>query len=294
MSERSDQPYFERVAILGVGLIGGSFGLALRERGLAGQVAVYSRTPATRELAVARGAADIAAMSAEECVDGADLVYLATPVASLVPTLSRIAGHLKVGAVVTDAGSSKQAVVEEATALGIPGLRFVGGHPMTGSELMGVEHARADLFVGSTYAVTPSDQSDPSAVEAVVGLAAALGSRVVQLSPEQHDQAVAAISHLPHLLATALMLVTQQRAEAGDPVYDLTAGSWASGTRVAASGPGLWREIYASNRAAVLRAVDDFDGALAQLRELLAAEDDAGLEALLDAARQAKLEHPGR
>lgn len=294
MSERAGEPAFERVAILGVGLIGGSFGLALRARGLAREVVVYSRTPATRELAVARGAADVAAKSPAECVAGAELVFLATPVASLIPTLQGVAAALRPGVIVTDAGSSKAEVVAAAEALDLPGMRFVGGHPMTGSEAMGVAHARADLFEGRTYAVTPTPASDPAAVEAVAALAAALGSRVVRLTPAQHDEAVAAISHLPHLLASSLTLLTVQRAAAGQPVHDLAAGSWASGTRVAASGASLWREIFASNRAAVLRSLDDFSAVLAQFRELLSAADDEALEALLAAARQAKLEHPGR
>jgi prephenate dehydrogenase len=185
-------------------------------------------------------------------------------------------------------------VVAQIEALGIPGLRFVGGHPMTGSAAMGVEHARADLFEGMTYVVTPTQGSDPAAVAQVAHLAAALGSRVLRLDPAAHDQAVAAISHLPHLLATALMMVTDDRAQAGEPVYELTAGSWASGTRVAASGAALWREIFASNRDAVLRAVADFEAALGGLRETLAAGDDESLEALLETARRAKLAHPGR
>ena len=294
VSERGGEPAFERVAILGVGLIGGSFGMALKARGLAARVTAYSRTPATRRLAVERGAADECPETPQACVEGADLVYLATPVASLVPCLKEVADHLAHGVIVTDAGSSKQAVVAAMESLGVPGMRFVGGHPMTGSEAMGVEHARADLFEGMTYAVTPSTGSDPAAVEAVADLAAALGSRVVRLDPAAHDEAVAAISHLPHLLATALMMVTDERAKAGEPVYDLTAGSWSSATRVAASGAGLWREIFASNRAAVLRAVADCEAALGGLRETLTAGDDEALEALLDAARRAKLAHPGK
>ncbi len=162
MSERGGEPAFERVAILGVGLIGGSFGLALRARGLAQQVVAYSRTPATRDLAVALGAADETAASPADCVAGADLVYLATPVASLVPTLTCLAGSLRPEAIVTDAGSSKQAVVEAIEALRLPAvLRFVGGHPMTGSEAMGVEHARADLFEDKAYAITPTRAATP-------------------------------------------------------------------------------------------------------------------------------------
>jgi len=175
VSERGGEPAFERVAILGVGLIGGSFGLALRARGLAQQVVAYSRTPATRDLAVALGAADETAASPADCVAGADLVYLATPVASLVPTLTCLAGSLRPEAIVTDAGSSKQAVVEAIEALRLPGLRFVGGHPMTVARRWG-RACPGRLFEDKAYAITPTPCSDAAAVDAVAALAAALGS----------------------------------------------------------------------------------------------------------------------
>lgn len=287
-----DEPHFGRVAILGVGLIGGSLGLALRRRGLADEVVGYSRTPATRALAAELGAIDRVADSAEDCVDGADLVYLATPVAAIVPLLTSLAPRLRSGAVVTDAGSSKARIVAEAAALGCDS--FVGGHPMTGSEAMGVAAARADLFDGMTYALTPTSRTSPAALAQVRALAEALGSRVVELSPEDHDRAAAAISHLPHLLATVLMLVTEQRAQEGAPVYELAAGSWTDGTRVAASGATMWREILVSNREAVLEALADFGRGCERLRALLAEQRDDELETLLETARRLKLAHPGR
>lgn len=287
-------PWFDKAAILGVGLIGGSLGLALRERGLAGRVSAYSRTAATRRLAVDRGAADEAPDSPQACVAGADLVYLAPPVATIVPLLAQVLPALRDDCLITDAGSSKREIVDGAEALDLGGRGFVGGHPMAGSESMGIEHARGDLFEGMSYVLTPTERTRPEALAAARALATAVGSTVYQMSPERHDSAVAAVSHLPHLAAVALMMVTQRRHESGQPVYDLTAGGWASGTRVAAGGARLWRDILASNRAAVLAALADGDRALAELKRLLAEGRDDELEALLETVRESKLAHPGR
>ena len=286
-------PRFDKVAVVGVGLIGGSLGLALKERGLARQVAAWARTPATRRRAVDRGAADLAPDDLAACVAGAELVYVSTPVAAIAPTLAAIAPHVAPGAVVTDAGSSKAAIVAAAAALPYS-ARFVGGHPMAGSAEAGVDAARADLFGGMSYVLTPVPGTAPDAVETVRELAEAIGARVYLVSPTDHDQAVATISHLPHLLAWALVHLTQHRHDAGEPVFELTAGSWASATRVAAGSAGLWREILVSNRAAVLAAVDGFAAELDALRELLAAGEDDLLEQALSAARTIKQAHPGR
>jgi prephenate dehydrogenase len=204
-----------------------------------------------------------------------------------------LAPRLKPGCLVTDAGSSKAAIVAGVESLPLAQAAFVGGHPMTGSEQMGVEHARADLFERTTYAITPTPSTAPWATDRLRDLAVALGACPLVLDPEEHDRAVAAVSHLPHLLATTLVLLTEQRARRGEPVYELAAGSWDSGTRVAASGSRLWREIYVSNREAVLAAVDDFRDTLSLLRELLAHDPGDALEVLLEEARRHK-ENPIR
>lgn len=289
-----DDPRFEKVAILGVGLIGGSLGMAVRERGLATQVVAYSRTPATRERAVALGAADAAADSAGACVAGADLVYLSVPVGAIVPLLAEVAPHLRPGCLVTDAGSTKREIVEEVGRLDLGAACFVGGHPMTGSECVGVEHARADLFDQMTYVVTPEPTTPPVAVDQLIGLASGLGARVVRLDAAEHDEAVAVISHLPHVLAWALMAVTRERHGAGQPVLDLAAGSWYSATRVAAADPLLWRDILTTNRAAVVAAIGDFQAALGELKELVEGGCENSILAALDPLAQAKRRHSER
>ncbi len=287
-------PCFEKVAILGVGLIGGSLGLAVRERGLATRVAAYSRTPATRDRAVALGAADEAAASPAACVDGADLVYLSMPVGAIVPSLADVAPYLRPGCLVTDAGSTKREIVEAVGRLDLGAACFVGGHPMTGSECVGVEHARADLFDQMTYVFTPGPATEPATVERLVRLARGLGARVVCLDAAEHDEAVAVISHLPHVLAWALMAVTRERHEAGQPVLDLAAGSWCSATRVAAADPLLWRDILTTNRAAVVAAIGDFQAALSELRELVEGGCENSILAALDPLAQAKRRHSER
>jgi len=287
-------PVFERVAVLGIGLMGGSLGLAMKGRGLARHVVGYSRSADTRAQAVALGAADEAAASPEAAVAGADLVYLATPVDALLPTLTAIAPHLAAGCLVTDAGSAKAALVAAAEGLDLHGARFVGGHPMTGSEQMGIAAARADLFEGAAYAVTPTAHTEPEAVTALVDLARRLGARPVVLDPATHDRAVAAVSHLPHLLAAALVLATESWAEQGAPVFELAAGSWACGTRVAASGASLWREILLANRDAVAEAAALFQVLLDRLATAVAEGDGARLEEALSRAREIKQHHPGR
>lgn len=277
-------PAFERVAILGVGLIGGSFGLALRRHGLARCVAAYSRTARTRELAVELGAADEASDSPEACVAGADLVYLATPVETIVPLVAQLLPHLRDDCLLTDAGSTKACVVAAAGRLALGNRVFLGGHPMAGSEQMGVEHATADLFEQRAYALTPTDATPPAAVARLTAVLTTLGARVLCLDATAHDRAVAAISHLPHTLSAALVVTTEHRAALGEPVYELAAGGWDSLTRVAAGGPQLWREILLSNRAALLDALDDYRGSLDQVRALLVAGDGEGLEHLLNEA----------
>ncbi|MCC7491924.1 MAG: prephenate dehydrogenase/arogenate dehydrogenase family protein [Fimbriimonadaceae bacterium] len=288
-----DAPRFERLAVLGVGLIGGSLGMAMRARRLVGEVVAYSRTAATRDLAVRLGAADRAAASPAECVAGADLVYLAAPVASLVPLLRSIAPVLRPGALVTDAGSSKAEVVTAAAAVELGTAVFIGGHPMAGSERMGVAAARADLFAGATYVLTPTAATPAAATERLAALVHALGARPLILPPDLHDEAVAAVSHVPHLAAVAAMLLTAARQDQGQPVYALAAGGWRSATRVAAGGARLWREILASNRAAVVQAIDEYQDQLYSLREALANGADDRLEALLESAREHKLQATG-
>jgi prephenate dehydrogenase len=282
-----------RLAVVGVGLIGGSAGLAARGRGAAGHVVGVGPNRATLERAKERGAVDSFSTDLEGGVAGADLVLLAAPVPRILEQLRELAPLLKPGAVVTDAGSVKGEIARAgADALG---PAFVPGHPMAGSERSGIDAANADLFDGATWALTPTPQSSPDAVETVRAFAAALGARPLMLDPDAHDRAVAVTSHLPHLLAYALAATAGRAAADGNPhLFDLAAGSFASGTRVAASSPDLWQGIALSNRDALLSALDACLGELGAMRAALEAGDADTLLAALRRGHEAKRDAPTR
>lgn len=268
----------KRLCIIGVGLIGGSLGMAARERGLAERVVGVGRSAERLQIALQRGAVDEVTTSLQEGVSGADMVVVCTPVGLILPTIRLFQQWLSEGCVVTDVGSVKGAIVQQATEL--LGERFVGGHPMAGSEQTGVHHARADLFVGSTWALTPTDRTDEDAVRKVTALAEGVGAQVILADPEEHDRAVALTSHLPHAVALALMHVAQNT-----PYPQLIGGSFRDGTRVAASSPELWRDIFLHNREQVLWAIDEFAGKLEEIRSAIADEDAEAVQRLFTDAR---------
>lgn len=272
------QTICERLCIIGVGLIGGSLGMAARERGLAERVVGVGRSADRLQVALQREAVDEVTTSLQEGVSSADLVVVCTPVGLIVPTIRLFHQWIPNGCVVTDVGSVKGAIVQQATEL--LGGCFVGGHPMAGSEQTGVHHARADLFVGSTWALTPTERTDEHALRTVTALAEGVGAQVILADPEEHDRAVALTSHLPHAVALALMHVAQNT-----PYPQLVGGSFRDGTRVAASSPELWRDIFLHNREQVLWAVDEFAGKLEEIRAAIAEEDAEAVQRLFTDAR---------
>jgi prephenate dehydrogenase len=287
MGATSEAP-FGRVAIIGLGLMGGSLGLALRTRALASAVVGYDAAPGVAERAQQRGALDFIAASAAEAVHAADLVVIATPTRAAEPTLGAIATHLAPDVVVTDLCSVKAPLVALAgQALQRP-QRFVGGHPMAGMERAGIEAATADLYRGARWALTPTPQTAPDALRRVRALVTALGAEPLELDAEAHDAAVAGVSHLPMLLAAAL---TETLAEADDwpTMARLAAGGYRDTTRVAAGDPVMWRDIALANRAALLTRLDAFTATLARLRASIARGDAAEIEAALRAAQAARL-----
>lgn len=270
---------FERVAIVGVGLIGGSLGMAIRQARLAQEVVGVGRNAETLQKAVGLGAIDRGVTVWEEGVREADLVVLATPISQILSDLKRLAPLLREKAIVTDVGSTKEEIAREG-ARHFPQGNFVPGHPMAGSERSGVEAARPDLFQEATWVLTPTESTNTEAVQSVRTLAQKLEARVVVLSPHEHDQAVAVTSHLPHVLAYALASVAGRQAEHSPRLYDLAAGSFASGTRVAASAPELWRDIALTNRAALAAAMRDFRE---EVDTVLTALDSGDADAVLAA-----------
>ncbi len=272
---------FERIAVLGLGLLGGSVAAAAKERGLAREVVGAARRPAPLERALAAGIVDSVA-SPREAVEGADLVILGTPVGSMSQVVSDVASGLSPGCLVTDVGSVKGAVIETIPGLLPAGVEFVGSHPMAGSHLRGPEHAQADLFEGATCVVTPRAGQDLFAVERVEAFWRNLGARVERLTPASHDEDVAWVSHLPHLVAFAF---AESLNAAPDRVGRLAGGGFRDFTRIAQSDAELWGEILSLNGKALSGPLNHFSASLAKLARALEEGDGESLEKLLNQAR---------
>ncbi|MFL6707936.1 MAG: prephenate dehydrogenase [Massilia sp.] len=279
---------FDKVVIIGVGLIGGSFALGLKKAALARQVVGIERSPEALMRARELGLIDAAVSTIEEAMRGADLVLLAAPVAQTESILAALAPHLEEGAVVTDAGSTKGDVVAAARrALGGKVGQFVPGHPIAGRETNGPDAAIADLYAGKKAVLTPLPENRPIDVAKVARAWEACGAVVHQLSAEEHDRVFAAVSHLPHVLAFALVDEVARKPHA-DLLFQYAASGFRDFTRIAGSSPEMWRDISLANREALLGELDAYLAQLTQLRGLLASGDGAALEAVYANARRAR------
>ena len=272
------------VGVIGVGLMGGSLGLAALERVGVAKVHGFSRTQATLDLALERGALTRACGSLEEAVSGADIVFVCTPVRRVVQDVKAALAAAPAGAVVSDVGSTKGPLMRALTPE--EERRCVGGHPLCGSETAGVGNARASLYEGATFFVTPGAHVDADAYQRLYGFLGAIGARPVAVDPEEHDRLMAVVSHLPHVLANVLM--TQAGLHAGSRDALLSAGpSFRDLTRIAGSNRRVWTDIFLENRAALLAALATFQEGLQEVLEALAANDAARLdEAIGRAAEQ--------
>jgi prephenate dehydrogenase len=278
----------EKIAIFGVGLIGGSFALALKKAGMVRQVVGVGRTRAVLERAREIGIIDRAANSVAEAVDGADLILIATPVAQTGAILAAIAPLLQAQTVVTDAGSTKSDVV--ATARAVLGDRigqFVPGHPIAGREANGPDAALADLYVGKKVVLTPLPENSAATVDIVATAWEQCGAIIHRLSAQQHDRIFAAVSHLPHLLAYALVDQVDHTPDA-DLLFQYAASGFRDFTRIAGSSPEMWRDIALANRTALLSEIDAYAAQVERLKHLLAEADGAGLQALFANAQRAR------
>lgn len=274
-----------RVAIVGTGLMGGSIGLALTRAGV--EVVGHDLDAARGARAVEIGAVTRFAATLAEAIEGADAVVVAVPVSHVADVVVRA---LDAGApVVTDVGSVKGPVVESVAAAR-PELAalFVGGHPMAGSEQDDLDGADPDLFAGATWVITPTEATAASTFTAVRTLVGLVGAEVVAVTPEHHDALVAVVSHVPQLAATTLMDVAATSSESQTTLLRLAAGGFRDMTRIAASQPGIWPDICAENRDAIVAALDRYLHALEGVRALVAHRDRAGLLELLERARVAR------
>ena len=276
----------DKLAIVGTGLIGGSFALALKQAGAVREVLGVGRSPARLTVARELGLIDRAVDWAE--AGQADCILLALPVGETEAVLKNLVPHLKAGAIVTDVGSTKLNVIEAArTALGARFADFVPGHPIAGSEQSGPGAARADLYRGKRVVLTPQADTRADAVATVRLLWEAAGAQVESLDAAQHDRIFAAVSHLPHLAAFALVDELAQR-EDGDTFFRFAASGFRDFTRIAGSSPEMWRDIALANREALLTELDAYVTALQALRSAVSDEDAEALLAIFSRAREAR------
>ncbi|MBX3415053.1 MAG: prephenate dehydrogenase/arogenate dehydrogenase family protein [Pirellulales bacterium] len=268
------------VAIVGVGLIGGSIGLALRHRRLADRVVGIGRREESLRVAKSRGAVTATTTSLATGVADAELVIVCTPVEQIAEHVRQTAEHCPSGALVTDAGSTKASIVGQLGGDLGRDVRFVGSHPLAGGEKSGPGEADADLFVQRVVVVTPDRHTRPQDREAISQFWTSLGARVVEMSPQAHDSAVATTSHLPHVVAAALAAAVPEEN------FAISAGGLRDTTRIAAGDVELWTQILLDNREPVLAALDAFDRSLAAFRAALEARDREQLKQALNQAKR--------
>jgi prephenate dehydrogenase len=279
---------FEQLGLIGCGLMGGSFALAMKKAGLVKRVVGYSKSPSTTERARTMGVIDVEAPSALLAVSGADIVLLAVPVSATEATFKAIKHLVTPNMLVMDVGSTKRDVIDAGRrALREQIGSFVPAHPIAGKEVAGVENADADLFTGKQVILTPIERTLPMQLQKAVDLWAGLGCRVQRMSPEAHDAAFAAVSHLPHLIAFALMnAITGQPA--GADFLSLAGPGFRDFTRIAASDPQVWRDIMISNREELLAQSKLFQRNLQALELMISSGNPEALEDLIDQASLAR------
>jgi len=267
------------VTIIGVGLLGGSAGLAIKAHDPSIRVEGVGRRRSSLDQALKAGAIDTAHLDPTETARHSDLILLATPVGAFEKHLRAIAGILKKDAIVTDVGSTKARVVRTGERILGKGGQFIGSHPMAGSEHKGVAFARADLFTAATCVITPTVHTPTSLTRRVERFWSEMGMQTLRMSPAAHDRATAKVSHLPHALAGLMVML------AGKNDLKVAATGFRDATRLAGGDPEMWRDIFITNRKAILAAIDAFDESLMQFRDLLELADAPGLEKFLSAAK---------
>lgn len=277
---------FHRLALIGIGLIGSSIARAARLRGLARTIAISTRKEETLDEARALGLGDFYSLDPAEAVRGADLVILCTPVGAYGAVMEQIAGALQPGAILSDVGSVKQHVVKVVQPHVPSGVHFIPGHPIAGTEHSGPASGFPELFVGRWCVLTPGAAADPVAVDRLTSFWGAMGSNVECLSAEHHDLVLAITSHVPHLVAYNIVgTVADLEADTQSEVIKFSASGFRDFTRIAASDPVMWRDVFLTNRDAVLEMLGRFLEDLAKLQRAVRVGDGPGLEALFTRTR---------
>jgi prephenate dehydrogenase len=291
MSSSLSKPLFRHVTIIGIGLLGGSLGLVLKEKGLAKTVVGIGRRRENLELALQMGAIDHFALEPSETVSQSDLIILATPVETYLPQIQTWGKDLAPSAIVSDVGSVKGQLVSKVEAQLPPSTFFVGAHPIAGKEKSGVAHANSRLFQGARCVVTPTSRTNAQALEKICHLWEAAGSVVLSMDPMEHDWVLGAVSHLPHIVAFSLMHTLEslqgQIPHASD-LLDFSGGGLRDTTRIAASSPEMWRDICVANHENLVKMVDQYMQQLQEFRELLKNQDAPGLYNAIARAKESR------
>ena len=279
---------FNQLGVIGCGLMGGSFALALKRAGLVKRVVGYSKSPSTTESAKRLGIIDTIAESALLAVSGSDLVLIAVPVAATEGTFKAIRQLIEPGVLIMDVGSTKRDVVDAARRTLKDRIgSFVPAHPIAGKEVSGIAHADAALYTGRQVILTPLEKTSPELVQKATDTWAAIGSQVLRMTPEHHDAAFAAVSHLPHVLAFAFFNAVA-RQPAGRDYLSLGGPGFRDFARIAASNPAMWRDILMSNREEILKQTQRFRHALDAMEHVISSSNTEALEALIRSASDAR------
>ncbi|WP_213739901.1 prephenate/arogenate dehydrogenase family protein [Bradyrhizobium sp. dw_411] len=274
----NDTPLFNKIALIGFGLIGGSIARAARAQGLAGEIVTTARSAKTRARVMELGIVDAVLETNAQAVENADLVILCIPVGACGPVAQEIAGHLKPGAIVSDVGSVKGAVVRDMAPYLPEGVHFVPAHPVAGTEHSGPDSGFAELFINRWCILTPPEGTDTAAVEKLRAFWAAIGAKVEIMTPDHHDMVLAITSHLPHLIAyTIVGTADELEGVTQSEVLKFSAGGFRDFTRIAASDPTMWRDVFLTNKDAVLEMLGTFTEDLSKLTRAIRRGDGEAL-----------------
>lgn len=282
----SERLVVNNVTIIGLGLIGGSWAMALKRTSPGMRICGVDVDSEALKTGLRSGVIDRGTEDAASGVKDADLVVIATFVASIPEIAEKIAPHLKPGCILTDTGSTKLKTTESLGNVLPPGVHYIGGHPMTGSEISGISGADPYLFENAVYVLTPDSSTDRRALAVLRDLIETMGARVLYLSPEEHDRMVAAVSHLPHVVAAALVNTVGEFEEHNPGAFRLAAGGFRDVTRIAESRPGMWCDIFMQNREAVLSLIGAFKRSLEEFERTIRDSDEPALYELLATARR--------
>lgn len=279
------KPLIEKLAIIGVGLMGGSLAMVLKQKGEVGEVVGMGRGLENLEKAMSLGIVDSYTQDLEKGVKGADVVVVATPVCSIAKVISKVQAHMKDGAIITDVGSVKGEIVREVEKILDGRLHFVGGHPIAGTEQSGAQAAFPSLYKGSRCIITPSDRTDEKALDRIKEMWQLAEAEVIVMDVDGHDKILAAISHLPHLVAYALVNTVDGIKDFNGSILKYSAGGFKDFTRIASSSPEMWRDICVMNRSAIIDMTDRY---MAELGKIKTAMENNDFDSLFESFKKSK------